>query len=53
MITTHAVAKLIIAGEHAVVYRRPLLPYQYPRSEPMYRLWRLPMGRAVSSIALI
>jgi mevalonate kinase len=45
MITTHAVAKLIIAGEHAVVYRRPAIAVPVPAIRAQIQIVTAPHGQ--------
>ena len=45
MITTHAVAKLIIAGEHAVVYRRPAIAVPVPAIRAQVQIMAAPHGQ--------
>ena len=45
MITTHAVAKLIIAGEHAVVYRRPAIAVPVPAIRAQVQIVTAPHGQ--------
>ena len=45
MITTHASAKLIIAGEHAVVYRRPAIAVPVPDIRVQVQIMAAPHGQ--------
>lgn len=45
MITTHASAKLIIAGEHAVVYRRPAIAVPVPDIRAQVQIVAAPHGQ--------